>query len=755
MSMYEPNKVLSTREYNTVGKRPIRHDGHDKVTGKAHYGADIRLPGLLYARTLQSPHAHARIRSIDPGKALALPGVRAVVTAADLAPLPADDATFGFTLCNVLARDKALYKGHPVAAVCATSIHSAEEALDLIAVEYEVLPAVFTIEDAMAEGAPVLHEALPAHSPVAGDTPSKNIANRFEFELGDLREGFAAAEVVVERETTTVPVHQGYIEPHSGTAMWHEDGSLTLWSSSQGHFSIRDFTARALGVPVAKVKAVPLEIGGGFGAKLRAYVEPVAAALARKAHAPVKLTMTRAEVFERTGPTSGTQIRVKLGATRDGRLTAAEAVMLYTAGAFPGSSVGGGSRCIMTGYDIPNARIEGFDIVVNSPKTAAYRAPGSPAAALAFETALDELAEKLELDPIDLRLKNSAREDTRRVFGTLMPKVGFVEVLQAAKDHPHYQSKIEGPYRGRGVASGYWGNGTGPSSAVATLNIDGSVNLSEGSPDIGGTRAAVAQQFAEVLGIPVEQINPQILDTDSIGYTSNSAGSGVTFKTGWAAYEAACEMRRQLVARAAELWEVEVEKVVYENGAARCVDQDQTLSFKELATCQNETGGPIVASAGVNPGGAGPTLATHIVDLEIDPDTGKIQILRYTAIQDAGKAIHPSYVEGQIQGGAAQGIGWALNEEYFVDGEGQMLNSSFLDYRMPTALDLPMIDTVIVEVHNPGHPYGVRGVGEVPIVPPLAAIANAIHDAIGVRIDDLPLNPARILAALKNTNGRS
>ena len=539
MSMYEPNKVLSTREYNTVGKRPIRHDGHDKVTGKAHYGADIRLPGLLYARTLQSPHAHARIRSIDPGKALALPGVRAVVTAADLAPLPADDATFGFTLCNVLARDKALYKGHPVAAVCATSIHSAEEALDLIAVEYEVLPAVFTIEDAMAEGAPVLHEALPAHSPVAGDTPSKNIANRFEFELGDLREGFAAAEVVVERETTTVPVHQGYIEPHSGTAMWHEDGSLTLWSSSQGHFSIRDFTARALGVPVAKVKAVPLEIGGGFGAKLRAYVEPVAAALARKAHAPVKLTMTRAEVFERTGPTSGTQIRVKLGATRDGRLTAAEAVMLYTAGAFPGSSVGGGSRCIMTGYDIPNARIEGFDIVVNSPKTAAYRAPGSPAAALAFETALDELAEKLELDPIDLRLKNSAREDTRRVFGTLMPKVGFVEVLQAAKDHPHYQSKIEGPYRGRGVASGYWGNGTGPSSAVATLNIDGSVNLSEGSPDIGGTRAAVAQQFAEVLGIPVEQINPQILDTDSIGYTSNSAGSGVTFKTGWAAYEAA------------------------------------------------------------------------------------------------------------------------------------------------------------------------------------------------------------------------
>ncbi|MBT7547879.1 MAG: xanthine dehydrogenase family protein molybdopterin-binding subunit, partial [Gemmatimonadetes bacterium] len=375
-------------------------------------------------------------------------------------------------------------------------------------------------------------------------------------------------------------------------------------------------------------------------------------------------------------------------------------------------------------------------------------------AALAFETALDELAEKLEMDPIELRIKNSAREGTRRILGPLMPKIGFVEVLEAAKNHPHYHSKLEGPYRGRGVASGYWGNGSGPSSAVATLNTDGTVNLAEGSPDIGGTRTSVAQQFAEVLGIPVEKVKPQIADTDSIGQTSNSAGSGVTFKTGWAAYEVACDMKKQLIARAAELWETEVDKVTYEKGAAHCSALGETLSFAELAAQQKSTGGPVIASAGVNPSGAGPTIATHIVDLEVDPDTGKVKILRYTAVQDAGKAVHPSYVEGQIQGGAAQGIGWALSEEYFIDDEGKMLNSSFLDYRMPTALDLPMIDTVIVEVHNPGHPFGVRGVGEVPIVPPLAAIANALYDAIGVRIDDLPLNPARVLAAMQKVNGK-
>ena len=764
---YKPNIVLSNKEYNVVGSRPIRHDGADKVTGRARYGADISLPGMLYGKILRSPHAHARIKSIDTSRAEALPGVKAVVTSDQMAQ-PSGNivdlaegslANARFMSNNILAKDKVLYKGHAVAGVAATNSHVAEQALALIDVEYEVLPPILDVMDAVKDDAPLVHERLANQynaASRAGGTrsaddseASTNIANRFEHKLGDLDKGFQEADVIVEKEVSTVAVHQGYIEPHSATAMWHQDGNLTVWSSSQGHFSVRENTARMLEIPVSKVKAIPMEIGGGFGAKLAVYLEPVAALLARKAGNPVKVTMSRTEVFEGTGPTSGTHIKVKLGATRDGRLVAGEAHLYFEAGAFPGSPVPGGAQCMMAAYDIPNAYIEGFDVVVNRPKTSAYRAPGSPAAAFAMETAIDELCEKLEMDPLEFRLLNSAKEGTRRVTGPLMPLVGFVETLEAAKSHPHYNTPLDGPFRGRGVATGFWGNGTGPSCATATVNPDGTVNLIEGSPDIGGTRASVSQQLAEVLGIPAESVKPQVGDTDTIGFTSNTGGSGVTFKTGWASYEAALDIKQQMIARAAKIWEVSPEDVEYEGGVLQHKsDPELQLTFRQMAARQNPTGGPIVGRAGVNPGGAGPAIATHIVDLEVDPETGKVEILRYTAVQDAGKAIHPSYVEGQIQGGVAQGIGWALNEEYFVNDQGHMLNSSFLDYRMPISLDLPMIDTVIVEQANPAHPYGVRGVGEVPIVPPMAAISNALHDALGVRLNQLPMNPGRILEAL-------
>ena len=771
---YQPNIVLATQEYNVVGKRPIRPDGADKVTGKAMYGADINLPGMLHGRVLRSPHAHARIKSLNTSRAAAYPGVKAVITGADLIQ-PSGRASelvegamsnMRFLSNNVMATDKALYKGHAVAAVAATSPHVAEEALSLIDVEYEVLPPVMDAKDAMKGDAPLLHERLAAMSTASiraggvldddDPTPGTNVANHFEFTLGDLEEGFKQADIIVERDASTVAVHQGYIEPHSGTALWHADGNLTIWSSSQGHFMVRESTARLVGVPISKVKAIPMEIGGGFGAKLAIYCEPLAALLAKKADAPVKVTMSRTEVFEATGPTSGTNVRVKLGATKDGKLTAAEAQLIFEAGAFPGSPVPGGAQCIMGAYDIPSAYIEGYDIVVNRPKTSAYRAPGSPAAAFAMEGAIDELAEKLGMDPIEFRLLNSAKEGTRRATGPLMPKVGFIETLEAAKAHPHYSAKLEGPYRGRGVAAGFWGNNTGPSSAVATITPDGVVNLAEGSPDIGGTRASVSQQLAEVLGIPFEDVRPQVADTDSIGFTSNTGGSGVTFKTGWACYTAAQDIKQQMLERAAKIWDVSLDDVEYVDGVLQHKsDPELRLTFKQMAARQNPTGGPIVGRAGVNPGGAGPALAFHIVDVEVDPDTGKVTILRYTALQDAGKAIHPSYVEGQIQGGVAQGIGWALNEEYFVNDQGHMMNSSFLDYRMPVSLDLPMIDTVIVEVANPNHPYGVRGVGEVCIVPPMAAISNAIYHAIGVRMTSLPMNPGKVLEALWQENGNA
>jgi CO/xanthine dehydrogenase Mo-binding subunit len=649
--------------------------------------------------------------------------------------------------------------------VAADSSHLAEEAVAAIVVDYEVLPPVVTFRDALKDDAPIIHERLQSlsnpglraggYKPDDDTSKGTNLANQFEFTLGDIEKGFQESDLIVEKETNTSAVHQGYIEPHTGTAQWNTDGSLTVWSSTQGHFNVRDLMSRMLGLPISKIKVIPMEIGGGFGAKGIIYSEPVAALLAKKANKPVKVTMSRTEVFEASGPTSGTNVRVKLGATKDGKLLAAEAHLTFESGAFPGSPVPGGCNCIFSAYDIPNTYLEGIDVVVNKPKSAAYRAPGAPAAAFAMETAIDELCEKLGMDPLEFRLLNSAKEGTRRATGPLMPYVGFVETLNAAKDHPHYSAPLEGPYRGRGVASGFWGNGTGPASAVAIVNADGTVNLVEGSADLSGTRVAFAQQLAEVLGIAVEDVIPSVGDTESVGFTSNSGGSGATFKTGWATYEAGQDVKRQMIARAAKIWDIAEDNVEYVDGVLQHKsDPELKLTFRQVAARQNATGGPITGNAGVNPGGAGPCLATHIVDVEVDPETGKVTVLRYTAVQDVGKAIHPGYVEGQIQGGAVQGIGWGLSEEYFTSDQGVMMNSTFLDYRMPTSLDLPMIDTVIVEVANPNHPFGVRGVGEVPIVPPMAALSNAIHAALGVRVNQLPMSPGVILEAMWAKEGK-
>ena len=766
MPDYQPNMVLSTQEFDVVGTRPIRHDGPDKVMGRARYAADIHLTGMLHGKILRSPHPHARIRGIDARRALALPGVLAVVTAADFPEVSAEAAdlaeganvNYGFYSRNVMAREKALYRGHAIAAIAAASPHLAEEALALIDVDYEVLPAVLNAEEALQPDAPLLHERLvtmdsPAMRPGGwGDRaePVTNLANRFEFRLGDLDQGFAAADAVAEREFHTRPVHQGYIEPHAATAQWNTDDTVTIWCSSQGHFALRDHTSTILGMPVSKVKIIPMEIGGGFGGKGMGgcYLEPVVAALSRKTGRPVKIAMTRNEVFLGTGPAPATHMKVKVGATNDGRITAAEAHLTYEAGAFPGSPVASACRTMFAPYAIPNGWIEGLDVVVNTQKSAAYRAPGSPTAAFAAETVLDELCEKIGMDPVEFRLINAAQEGTRQITGPVFRKIGFLEMCQAAQQHPHLATPIAGKRQGRGVAAGCWMNGTGPASAVASVNPDGTVSLVEGSPDIGGSRAAMAMHIAEVLGIAAEEVKPSIADTDSIGYSSGAGGSGVTFKMGTAVYQAAEDIKRQMVERAAKIWEVAADDVEYSKGLlSHKADSELRMTFNQLARRLNGSGGPIVGRATANPPGVGNAFGLHIVDVEVDADTGKVDILRYTALQDAGKAIHPSYVEGQIQGGAVQGIGWALNEEYYTDPAGLMVNSSFLDYRMPTSLDLPMIDTVIVEVANPGHPLGVRGVGEVSLVPPMAAIANAIYDAVGLRLADLPMNSANFLEA--------
>jgi xanthine dehydrogenase molybdenum-binding subunit len=745
--------VVETKKYNVIGTRPIRHDGADKVTGRAQYGADIRLTGMLHGRVLRSPLAHARIVSIDTSRAEALPGVRAVVTAQDLpaARDAVEDLGEGATNLkelsdNILAGDKVLYRGHPIAAVAATSPHIALEALGLIEVEYEPLPPVLDVRDAMREDAPLVNEKQHTKSLSGTSEKPSNIAAHIQFERGDIEKAFAEADQVVEREFTTTMVHQGYIEPHASTAFWNSDGHLTVWTSTQGAFPARSQIAEVLRLPVSRIKVVPTEIGGGFGGKIPIYLEPVAAVLSRKSGRPVKVQMDRTEVFEGTGPTSGTWMKVKMGATKDGTLAAAQVTLAYEAGAYPGSPVGAGARCILAPYNIENAKVDGYDVLVNKPKVAAYRAPGAPQAAFAGEQVVDELAEKLGIDPLQFRLKNASKEGSRHVDGSAFPPVGNEECLNAALNSPHWNSPLEGPNKGRGLASGFWFNVGLKSSVAASINPDGTVSLVEGSTDIGGTRASIAMQLAETLGIAAEDVKPSVADTDSVGYNDVTGGSRTTFASGYAAYEAGMDLRRQLVERAAQIWKVPAEEVVYEDGGVRSTaDDSKKMSFKELAGQLHRTGAAIVGRASVAPRGVGGTFGTHIVDVEVDPETGKVEILRYTAIQDAGTAIHPAYVEGQMQGGAAQGVGYALNEEYYWDESGRMLNASFLDYRMPTTLDLPMIDTIIVEVPNPGHPYGVRGAGETPIVPPLAAVANAVYRATGVRFTQLPMSPRRIV----------
>ena len=744
------------KEYKVIGTRPIRHDGVDKVTGRAIYGADFQITGLLHGRVLRSPHAHARIISIDTSRAEAHPGVKGVVTAQDLpeagdkiADLGEGAVNLKYLCDNILASDKALYKGHAVAAVAATNPHIAEEACDLIDIEYEVLPPVLEVRQAMESNAPILHENLTTSSLGDEDDKPTNIASHLQHKKGDIEKGFAEADVIIERDFVTGTVHQGYIEPHNATAHYNQDGQLTVWCSTQGAFTVREQLAEILQYPVSKIKVVPLEIGGGFGGKINVYIKPVAALLAKKTGKPVKVLMNRADVFEGTGPTPASYITIKIGAKEDGKITAAQTSLAFEAGAYPGSPVGAGAMCVFAPYNIEHVLIDGYDVVVNKPKTAPYRAPGATNAAFGTETVIDELAEQLDIDPLEIRIMNGAKEGDRRADGPIFPRVGFIESVEAAKEHPHYTAPNGKKYHGRGVASGFWFNIGLESSVTINVNPDGTVNLVEGSTDIGGTRASIAMQAAEVLGIPAESVNPTVVDTNSIGYTAVTGGSRTTYATGYAAYEAAHDVVKQMIGRAAKLWDVDEANVQFADGEFSSINgKEEQISFRDLSARLGQTGGPVIGRATMNPAGAGGAFATHVVDVAVDEDTGKVEILRYTATQDAGKAIHPSYVEGQIQGGVVQGIGWALNEEYIYNAEGTMTNASFLDYRMPTCLDLPMIDTVIVEVPNPGHPYGVRGVGEVPIIPPPAAIANAIYDAIGIRMTELPMSPDRLLKAM-------
>lgn len=754
-SEVSPSSRVSLEEgQHIIGTRPVRADAFAKVIGEARFGADIHLPGLLYGKVLRSPHAHARMVSIDTHRAEELPGVYAVVTAEDFPEIKHDVVTLHERVLDVkstrdnnLARDKVLYVGHTIAAVAARTPHLAEQALQLIEVEYEVLPPVLDVLEAMKDDAPLLHEELRTSSLAGLSESPSNISSHLRHVKGDPEKGFAEADVIVEREFRTATVHQGYIESHVATAHWGADGRLTLYTTTQGAFTIRDELSQLLCLPLSKIRVVPMEVGGGFGGKATGYVAAPAALLAQKAGRPVRIAMTRTEVFLGSGPTAGTVVRVKLGATSAGKITAAQAELYYESGAYPGGSwVDLAATAIFLAYDVPHGQIDGYDVVVNKPRTNSYRAPGCPQAIFATEQVIDELAEKLDLDPLEFRMLNVAKEGTRQIQGAVHQSLGTHEVLSAALDHPHYNASLKGVGRGQGVAFACWSNWGAESSSTISVNTDGTVTLVTGSVDLSGTRTTLAMQAAEALGLSLDQVTASVGDTDSIGFTQVTGGSRTTVATGAAVVKAAQDVIAQMRKRAAMLWSVPEDSVYFHQGTFGVVeDATRTLTFSQLAARAAETGGTITGVGNVNVVEYGGTSSVHIADVEVDHETGKVKVLRYTTIQNPGRAVHPSQVEGQMQGGASQGIGWALYEGYQYDEEGRMLNPQLLDYKLPTSLDLPPIDTVIVEVPYPKHPYGLRGVGEMPILPPLAAIANAVYRATGVRHYQLPMRPDRIL----------
>ena len=742
-----------SNNFKYIGTRPNRPDGLDKVTGRAKYGADFNVPNMLHAAVLRSPHAHARIIKIDTSKAEALSGVKAFVTRADF-PDGLKGENF-YLQENTIAGDRALYDGHAVAAVAATSALAAKDAIKLIEVEYELLPHVTDVDEAMKPDAPVIREGAQDHSVPEGLPP--NVVSYMDFGHGDLEAGFSDADLVMEKTYKTEAAHQGYIEPHACVGQLGQDGKGEMWIFTQGQWFIRKMCASVLGLEASQLRVTPSEIGGGFGGKTTIFSEALSLALSRKAGGrPVKLVMSRSEVLRATGPTASASMDVKIGMKKNGKMTAASAVFRMQGGAFPGMApTGMALECAFANYQLPAVHHIGYDVLSNRPKSAAYRAPGSPMAAFAVESLVDELCRELNLDPIDVRLLNGSKEGSKSSFGPTFRRIGLIETLEAAKSHPNLDVEL-GPNQGRGIASGYWMNHGGETSISMALGEDGTVTLSIGTPDIGGSRASMALMVSETLGIPYEDVRVNVVETGSLGVNEPTHGSRATFATGKAAVEACNGAIKEMCRRAADKWGIDPEAIDWFDGAAHPSGPNAgdfpPMTIKEIGRRMGRTGGPISGHHATTYGGAGESFGTHVVDVEVDPETGRTTILRYLVVQDAGRAIHPSYVEGQFQGGAAQGIGWALNEEYIYGDDGRLQNAGFLDYRVPVASDLPMIDTIIVEVPSDNHPFGVRGVGETGIAPPLPAIANAIADATGKRLRHLPISPPKVLRAIKESS---
>ncbi len=766
--------MKTTRDVKGVGLSIPRPDGPEKVTGQVQYVADLKPRGLLHAKLLRSPHAHARIVSIDTSRARALPGVRAVITAADIPQLKRKAPTRAHA---VLAIDRVVFVGQPVAAVAADELAIAEEALDLIDVRYEVLPAAVDPLQSMKPGAPPVAEAgteadtseALAHGSVSGVTtetkPAKavNISQQAKLGRGDVAKGFAESDVVIEKTYRIPMVHQGYLEPHAVLAQWDTNGQLTLWASTQGSFNTRSEVAEVLELPENTIKVIPMECGGGFGGKIRALCEPITAVLARVTGRPVRYVMTRREELEAGNPAPQVIIRLKSGVKRDGTLMALEAETVIESGAFSGAVLAVSSVFLASLYLWPAFEVRGFEVLTHKPSIAAYRAPVAPHTIFAIDSHMEQIALVLGMDPVEFRLRHLQSEGKPMANNQPWLNNGAIEVLHRIAEHPLWKNRAQwkasgknGRLRGTGLALGGWLGGLQPTGATVRLNPDGSLQVLTGQVDIAGTNIALAQIAASAYGVDIDKVKITTGDTDVAPVTGLSAGSKTIYTVGVAVMEAAKNARQQTLEIAAKEMEAAVQDLEIENErvVVRGVP-DRGVTLAQIGKKGNLYMSKVPPVLGVSHPAfsqQAPAFCAELARIEVDPDTGEVTIHDFVVVQDVGKAINPLGVEGQMQGGAVQSIGMALTEALTFDDQGRLTNPSLLDYKKLTAADLPNIETIIVEKPAPAGPFGARGVGEPPIVPAPAALANAVHDATGVRLTELPLTPERIALAMARSS---
>jgi len=764
--------MKTTRDVKGIGLSIPRPDGPEKVTGQVQYVADLNPHGLLHAKLLRSPHAHARILRIDVSRARALPGVRAVLTAADIPELKRKAPTRAHA---VLAIDRVVFAGQPVAAVAADEPAIAEEALDLIDVQYEVLAVSADPLEAMKPGAPPVADAgteadtseAQAHGSVAGVTteakPAKavNISQQARIQRGDVAKGFAESDVVIEKTYRVPMVHQGYLEPHAVLAQWDTTGFLTLWASTQGSFNTRSEVADVLELSENRIKVIPMECGGGFGGKIRALCEPITAILARATGRPVRYVMTRREELEAGMPAPQVIIRLKTGVKRDGTLVALEGEAILESGAFSGAVLAVSGVFLASLYLWPSFDVKGFEVLTHKPSIAAYRAPVAPQTIFAIDSQMEQLAKALGVDPVEFRLRHLQREGDKMANGQPWLSNGGVEVLTRLAAHPLWKTRAQwkasspnGRLRGTGLSLGGWLGGLQPTGATVRLNPDGSLQVLTGQVDIAGTNIALAQIAATAYGIDIDKVRITTGDTDVAPMTGLSAGSKTIYTVGVAVMEAATDARNQTLEIAAKELEASVHDLEIDNEkvVVRGVP-NKGITLAQIGKKGNLYMSKVQPVFGVSHPAfsqQAPAFCAQLAKIEVDPETGEVTLHDFVVVQDVGKAINPLAIEGQMQGGAVQSLGMALTEALMYDDKGRLTNPSLLDYRKLTSADLPNIETIIVEKPSPHGPFGARGVGEPPIVPAPAAIANAIEDATGVRLTELPLTSERIALALAN-----